>query len=298
MAFWVQHKSNEFQTTQFKNQANDTAIERFENIFYELLSIQRENTNEVHIGEDTHGRRAFMCLFFEFRFCYFKVCEYLKMNNIWRNERADEVIDIAYHIFFMGLGDNSNKLVRSALNKTSYSKNIDGIINYLEVEVVKLYQLHKKLKLKTTFKALNPSTGERITFAPEYQPLGGHISRLGHYYRHLFQIAQFIYSNKRKIREFNDYEYAKTLRSQLSEYEQLLLYFNICSALGSKWLGDNSISNEQKINYIKEYRLLKNLPLPLVDFGILPKEKFKVEIQYWNEKRKSFFLWNEREQGS
>ena len=85
--------------------------------------------------------------------------------------------------------------------------------------------------------------------------------------------------------------YAKILRAQLSDFEQLLLFYNINSTLGNAWIKGNE-------NFIKEYRMIKNMPVPLADFGIKPNEIFSPEIKYWRNKNKSFFEWDERKQNS
>jgi hypothetical protein len=65
-----------------------------------------------------------------------------------------------------------------------------------------------------------------------YTPFEGHQSRLGHYYRHLFQTIIFVNSQKLNI---NKYEYVKMLRSQLSIHEQALLFINSFTDLGDDW---------------------------------------------------------------
>ena len=44
--------------------------------------------------------------------------------------------------------------------------------------------------------------------------------------------------------------------------------------------------------------MIKNMPVPLADFGIIPNAIFKNEIEYWKNKGKSFFEWDERKQNS
>lgn len=62
----------------------------------------------------------------------------------------------------------------------------------------------------------------------------------------------------------------KILRAQLSNFEQVILYYNSISVLGNAW-----ITND----YIKNYHLLTNLPLSFADFGITPEEKFADNIK-------------------
>ena len=63
---------------------------------------------------------------------------------------------------------------------------------------------------------------------------GGHQHRLGHYFRHLFQAAQYV-NNQNRLDKKGKYFYMKTLRAQLSTYEQEVLFINSLSFLGMSW---------------------------------------------------------------
>jgi hypothetical protein len=67
----------------------------------------------------------------------------------------------------------------------------------------------------------------------------------------------------------------------MSDYEQLLLYYNVCSSLGKDWIKKGN-------NLIKKYCLIKNMPVAIADFEVKPQEKFKEEIAYWKNKGESF----------
>jgi hypothetical protein len=98
---------------------------------------------------------------------------------------------------------------------------------------------------------------------------GGHQHRLGHYYRHLFQTFKFI-NDQKQLTPGKKYFYAKTLRAQLSTYEQALLFVNSLSILGMPWeLGakyqksDFDFINKKRQadnRLITKYNLIKNLP--------------------------------------
>lgn len=63
---------------------------------------------------------------------------------------------------------------------------------------------------------------------------GGHQYKLGQYFRHLFQTVKYI--NKQQILNYlQQYDYIKTLRAQLSNTEQYLLFFNSLSFMGRAW---------------------------------------------------------------
>ena len=94
---------------------------------------------------------------------------------------------------------------------------------------------------------------------------GGHQHRLGHYYRHLFQSYKYLNYHK-ELTETEKKFYGKTLRAQLSTYEQALLFVNSLSSLGMKWeftpefeLLDKKESRDN-CKLITRYNLIKNLP--------------------------------------
>ena len=287
IAFWVQYKANQQQTNQFKNQAKDVTIERFENKFFELIGIQRKNTNEIMIGGAVGGRKAFISMFLEFRFCYKKtklfIEEYKKDKLGFKEDDETTILDIAYHIFFMGIGDNSDKLVIASLKEKCKESFIVDLIS--DLKSVKDNWRHNRSFI---FKVKLKDDPKELEYTSQYMPFGGHISRLGIYFRHLFQTVNFIAVQDNKIfNEATKCEYAKTLRAQLSDHEQLLLFYNVLSSLGKAWIAPDR-------NFIKRFRMIKNMPLPLADFGIIPQLEFKDYINYWHEKGKAFFEWDER----
>jgi hypothetical protein len=77
-------------------------------------------------------------------------------------------------------------------------------------------------------------------------------SVLGHYFRYLYNIFQFIdnagIDNKKKL------FYGKLVRAQLSNHELAVLYYNCLSHLG----------NQKFKPLAEEYRLFKNLPIELL----------------------------------
>lgn len=116
-----------------------------------------------------------------------------------------------------------------------------------------------------------------------YYPFDGHANRLGHYYRHLFQTTKYVISQENElINESDKYEYIKTLRAQLSNYEQLLIYYNALAWFDEEW----------KLAFT-DYRLIKNLPLPLADFHQSPKIHFAKEIERMRNRGVEMFEWHE-----
>lgn len=128
-----------------------------------------------------------------------------------------------------------------------------------------------------------------------YKRFGGHQYKLGHYFRHLFQTVKFI--DKQALLSYDDkYEYIKTLRAQLSNYEQYILFFNSISFVGREWELNykSTTSYDPKRWIISKYNFIKNIPdtnangiainkfYNLIDFEFNDKsedrEKF---MKYW-----------------
>ncbi|MFV8358241.1 putative phage abortive infection protein, partial [Flavobacterium sp. XS1P32] len=115
---------------------------------------------------------------------------------------------------------------------------------------------------------------------------GGHQFRLGHYFRHLYQTVKFI-NNHDNIDYQTKYEYVKILRSQLSTYEQAILFTNSLSQMGKSWELQPKINSQLKkykkydFELITKYNLIKNLPGESI-YGFPFKEFFR-DIEYEND---------------
>jgi len=264
-AFWVQFKAND-------QQKIDLKIERFENKFYELVRLHKENVSEIKIkrSEDyVDNRRAFVLMYYEFRYT-FHCCKYIhdelfQIQNLARQYSDEELVRLAYIFFYAGIGDNSDML-SSAMNiaEPNRFENIlfDSVKSYL-------YDIKSKNITQPNF---IDNDGNTVSLKIKYLPWGGHQSRLGHYYRHLFQTVKFIVNQDKKfITKQSKLEYLRTLRAQLSDHEQLMLYYNAISHFGYAWIVNK---------YFTDYKMIHNIPMPLANFGISPEVKFANELLF------------------
>ena len=279
LAFWVQFQSNKSQTAQFKKQDSDTKIDRFETRFYELLQLHRDNVSEMSVGKIRKGRRVFLGMYEELKFCYYavKVIYYSgkEKKQFSLNLTEDDFINIAYTLFFMGVGDSSFKMTKNILK--DYDINF---LTYCNEFLIQNQLGHtKEGKISVFHRRNEEGWDENFVLALSYTPFDGHVSRLGHYYRHLFQAVKFVVGQPDNL-GIDKYEYLKTLRAQLSSHEQLLLYYNSFTKMGAAWI---------KNNLFTEYRFIKNLPLPLADIGPDPKEK----LGNTNSHGQLIFEWDE-----
>ena len=280
LAFWVQFIANE-------QQRRDIRLERFENRYYELLQLHKSNVNEMNIANKLTGRKCFVQMFYELRFIY-KQAEFLRNNTDERIAQENDyenidLMNLSYRIFFFGIGQNSEKQFTHSFSNGE--KHLFGRIKKELVEIQKDAESYfDKPSEKGRIYTHKPS--QRYKKLPEeidfyYYPFDGHVNRLGHYYRHLFQTVKYITSQE-IINESEKYIYLKTLRAQLSNFEQLHLYYNALAWFDKEWK-----------EIFTTFRFIKNLPLTLADFHISPEEKFKTEIKNLKEKNISMFEWLE-----
>lgn len=269
-AFWVQFKANE-------QQKIDLKIERFENKFYELLRLHKSNIEELQIGKKLSGRKSFVHLFYELRLCYI-ICEQIIENMGIRDIKID-VMDLSYKIFFYGIGRHSDKYFSDNFNQ--YEKNAFGIIKTKLEKIQKFYSLNYDKSNPDKIIYYRDISNDRTTTMLYYFPFDGHVNKLSHYFRHLFQTANFIIDQDDKLlSKSQKYEYIKTLRAQLSNYEQLLMYYNAVAWFDDEWR-----------ELFTKHRLIKNLPLPLADFYKNPTEYYRKEIIEFKKKNIRLFNW-------
>ena len=112
-----------------------------------------------------------------------------------------------------------------------------------------------------------------------FKYFGGHQHRLGHYFRHLYQSVTYI-DNSRNLKYEQKYEYIKSLRAQLSTYEQAVIFFNSISEFGKVWEMENCHFNDQLIT---KYNFIKNIPAEFItDFNL---KKFYPLVEYEGSKK-------------
>jgi hypothetical protein len=297
-----------------KEQRQAFKMERFENHFFELLKLHRENISELYYSKGSNkevqvstNRKVMRVIFQEFIECYREVKkfsnsvnpdDYLtpnykkellaikKINRIRANIIEMAIIDIAYSIVFFGVGLEGESVIRDRFKKKYNGVYFYRLLAFIKLkpkkenryrfllwEKIRAYDLkelsaiineiyifrsHVKLNYDISETAKNLISGN--SFEKYY---GGHQHRLGHYFRHLFQTYKFINQNE-SLDEKMKYFYGKTLRAQISTYEQALLFINSISSLGMKWElkpeGYEDLEEKKDAGLITKYHLIKNLP--------------------------------------
>jgi len=218
-------------------------------------------------------------------------------------------IDICYSIIFYGLNSEGLLILNELFKKKYKEKFIDDILRFITLkpaydediflkwcvlkkrntkgkrnELVKRIYDWRRTKKTTDFSEFwEIPENYHNKFLKYYE---GHQFRLGHYFRHLYQTVKFINAQE-SLDYFTKYEYIKTLRAQLSTYEQAVLFINSLSELGKAWEISPEINNKltsySKFDFdlITKYNLIKNLPGDSI-YGIHFKAFYNL-VEYENE---------------
>lgn len=234
-------------------QGNQFQLQQYENHFFELLKIHRENVGEmVYRGEN--GRSVIVRIVNEF----FQIVMIVQQSKIIYNHKLDDqdLINVSYLILFFGVDETVNDVLENRFLQ-HYSYDV----------TTELLELVKELRTKK-----RPRNPNKYLY-------NGHQSRLGHYFRHLFNSIIYIHKNT-LLEEKQKKNFIKFFRIQLSTHEQILLFFNSVSDLGLNW--ELAPNIEEKNKLITRYNLIKNIPFGSI-YGFKPRRYYpfvKFENQF------------------
>lgn len=232
LAFYMQYRANKLQVQIFNDQIKQTEIQfkheqlyqeklnkmqQFESQFFEMLRLHKANVDELNITSVVNGKQVAKRQAFVTMADEFRTfLSYINYDHLPFIQEYKH----AYDIFFWGWSSDY-------IDIDSLSHSWAGIIDGPN---------------ETDY-------AHRIDFR-EYK---GYSSSLGHYFRHLFLMVKFVAYND----AITDYEikmkYLKILRAQLSNHEQILLFYNWLSPdYGGAW------ENEEH-RFFTEYKIIHNL---------------------------------------
>lgn len=252
LAFWIQYKANQ-------EQRFDIKIERFENRFFELVNLHTSIIREFQLSPSSTGHGAFKGLFDEYRFIY-RIIEH-ELNKVSSESAPSklEVARIAYCFFLYGVEQKMRSTAKSACNVKEETFN-------------KLVNEFSKVQSK-----FDPNRTTTLVYGPEstileemdYKPFNGHFDILERYNRSLSQIVGLVAHQEgdRANRSF----FWQVLRSQMSEHEQLLLFYSSLHYEG--WWNNELILDSQ---------MILGVPDQLADFGPSIREKFEERARRLN----------------
>lgn len=269
IAFWAQYDAN-------REMVKENVRNHFESRFYKMLDMHLESVNYLRSlsGKSTEsvfrewynevagaykllmrelGLKGFLDGIISKRKNDSGEIEFVRKLRDSEDERRKVMFDIAYSVLFMG-------------NSISEEMGEDAPVSRIQ-KLATYFPAFHKLKHEVALHSL-PAMNEI----------------LGRYYRHLFQIVKFVDDQDDGLYEEKDWkeDYIGLLRSQMSDFEQLLLYCNAQSSMGAAW-------NEK--HYIEKYRLIKNIPYDSIFHcaGIPPVERYSEAIKDAEARGEAFF---------
>lgn len=258
------------------DQRDQNKLERFGQTFYEMLHIHNDNVTSMKLKDvdNTTGRDVFTKL----------VTDY------------EHIFDIVHSCL-----ENIRSLVPLS-GKDMKEKNV--ILERMQ-EYLKDKQRAIRLNMRIAYgfffygsekfllKSELPAENEILEHVKHLLVLGNnlvcsHNVLLGHYYRHMFQMLKLV-ENASFLDEKEKYGYAKQLRAQLNDDEQVLLYYNSLSDIGKDWIVALGQKDRKKMCLIARFRMIKNIPYYKEIKGLQPQEFFKTEMMSYNGNNESFF---------
>lgn len=282
LAFYIQYKANKQQKELFRQELDSN---KFESQFYEMLRLHKENVNEINLkltsdstagkelfvqNEDVSGRECFKYFLEELKIIYFVAKKQIIPAT---NER---LINIAYSVFFHGIGVFKKKQVFTKEDKQFYQALKD--LEFINNGNRNIGTRGDKYKFRGYVSEKSDYNGAQVL---NYDLFQGHSANLAHYYRHLYQTVKFIVKQDEKFLTYEQKRnYLRILRSQLSNQEQAMLFYNWKSDFGNNWENSNN-------KYFTDYRMIHNLynDLLISDFDL--KVIFDVEnLEYKKEKNR------------
>jgi hypothetical protein len=202
---------------------------QIENYFFKMLDYHNEivkNLNIKHINENkpkSEGRRAFAV----FRVQLIRLLEVVKDidKSLNLNLSKQERIDLAYLIFYYGIDERWENFLESKIRK-NYSKDFVSALLKISKEII---------------------DKENVNIGRTNQ------TSLSAYFRNMYNAIKLV--NDTNLMSFKEKKrLIEIFRAQLSNPELYVLFLNIVSRFGKKWL-------EKKNNLILRYEFIKNLPL-------------------------------------
>lgn len=231
---------------QSRDNRKHTVVEQY----YQMLDVQQKVLDEINVaqvrkvkqGEPiavAEGRKAFLEFKIQMKYLVKAIKDVSERNGF---EFSDiDIADIAYAVFFYGSSKSWKPFMIEYLKDYPDTERlVDAIIARLDSE--------KRFIL--------------------YRPNQNYLSV---YFRNMYNAIKLI-DNCGLISSEEKKDYVKILRAQLSNAELYILFFNIISRFGKKWV-DN--------DYVTKYQLIQNLPSKYCD-GYNPKDYFP-EIKFEGE---------------
>lgn len=295
LACAIQYKS-------YQAQQKEADIERFTNRYFRMLDIHLANLNDLK--SDSENGEVFKEYYMYYAVIY-KIVENLYSSIIdddhlenhdklvafatnleSRGKKDVFLMKIAYGYFFYGLdfcltGDRTKAECIILLEISTQIK------TWIEV----IISTTTKKKISEYYKGISDKElpdNQIIDFLMSaFSPKN---ERLGNYFRHLYHCVKYVVEHCPVEDEATRYDFVKMLRTQISDYGQIMLYYNSRSSVGKEWnKGKVTGSEIERMGYIARFRMVKNVPQYTIYVGEKIGKYYDGEIEIWKKQSKNFF---------
>lgn len=254
-----------------KSQNESQQLASFENRYIQLITFHRDLTYSLRIENTSQyadarieGRALFGLILKmvdearvlvnssfkdnDIQSIYKSDSEYNKDCKIWgaNNVALRTEINIAYLITFIGVSSVSIDLLKKTLKKHYADAFSDSIVE----------RFQQILKGETNDEEKKNPLSKAKDILNNEKKYAGVQDVLGNYFRLLYNTVCYLHEQKWIDKE-DRYTYAKMLRCQLTDNEEILLFYNSLSDFGTDW----EYNGDKDKSLITEYQLIKNISM-------------------------------------
>lgn len=251
LAFYIQYKFNREQSKLIAQQRSERIQDKsdrdielsrqnFDSKFYELLRLHNENVKNIstnYNSEVTNGKRCFDKFIAEIHFLILCIEEIKSKKEPSEEINFKEIFDSAFYIFFYGIRheislENDAIWEENILNLNKWSRNNPALFQR------QITSLDMKL---IGYPDLNFFVAD------------GYSSELSNYFNFLFFILKTINEVNQSILSYTEKRnYTDILRSQLTENEQILLFYYWHSGIGIEF-------EDNKYKFLTDFRMVNDI---------------------------------------
>lgn len=225
--------------------------------FFDQIQLNNSNSMDEHEYITENGRYIFKYYLMEFNIAFNLVDILCSENDFF------DKVKIAYNIFYKGYCNSCDSLndlilkVRSSIRENgSYELFLQDLSKYLDEKGLK----EKKDKIQGSL----ADFFRLRSFFSIQMPFCGHFEKLNHYYRHLFLMVKMVAKEDEDVFSYLEKrDLLRILRAQLSNKEQIMLFYNWYSGNGKQWEEFGDAGN----HFFTRFRMIHNMtPYDLIPF--------------------------------
>jgi len=262
-----------------REQGRQFQIQNFEGRFLELISFNRDAVSQMSCIDTSkseevklNGKSVFEVFQYQIEEAIEIVTKFVETESamkelyldsdekykddrdIWGEKLLERNrINIAFLIAFFGVKPNGYKIL-SKKYLSGYNKD-------------KIDKILRDFRLKLSASQVDPNSPKKNnpvtvsdTIHNECKYFAGFQYSTGNYFRTLFHCVSYV--NKQPFLSFQEkYGYIKMLRCQMSNAEEMVLFYDSISDLGLAWEYDRKIEDTVNNKLITKYNIIKNIPI-------------------------------------